>query len=169
MDFVSQCLKIKPMHFVNTVQIHISSWGSIRPKWTEMSPVKCRSQTRQLLLAYAPTKHSTRLQPILVTKHREKGFCHRLPRCRAPHFPCANHKVPKAGMCCPHTCPLGLRAARGSCRGRVQGEGTHVTGAGCSHQHLQGAFYTNLFLYRVVKKKYNRSPYWLFIQKSGIL
>lgn len=51
MDFVSQCLKIKSMHFFNTVQILISSWGSVKPKWIEMSPVKFRSQTRKLLVA----------------------------------------------------------------------------------------------------------------------
>lgn len=119
------------------------------------------NQTAPSSLTYAPTKHSTRLQPTLVSKRREKCFCHRLPRCRAPHFPCANRKVSKAEMCCPRAClhgPLRLRAARGSCRAWVQEEGTHITGARCSQQHLQGAFYTNLFLYRVVKKNKIEAP-----------
>lgn len=118
------------------------------------------NQTAPSSLTYAPTKHSTRLQPTLVTKRREKGSCHRLPRRRAPRFPCANRKVPKAGMCHPRlpAQPLGTHGSQRLCRGWVQGEGTHVTGAGCLQQHLQGAFYTNLFLYRVVKKNKIEAP-----------
>lgn len=98
---------------------------------------------------------------------RSKRFLPQAPQLQstegwAPRFPCANRKAAqRQGMCYPRVRPhsrSGLTAARCSCSGLVQGEGTHVTGAGCSQQHLQGAFYTNLFLYKVVKKKKKKKP-----------
>lgn len=116
-----------------------------------MSPVNCRSQVASSSLICEPTKNFSHLQPSLLTKHREATPCHKLHRCRAATFTAQTTRLPNDRM---HysRCSV-LAAARCSCCSLVRGEGTHGTGAGCLQQHLWGAFYTSLFLHKVIKKK----------------
>lgn len=114
------------------------------------------NQTAPSSLACAPTKHSTCLQPTLVTKP-EKRFLPQAPRVQSSSLSLCKAQSAKGRDVLPSCLPTRPLQSQGSQR-LLQGEGTHVTGAGCSKQHLQGAFYTNLFLYRVVKKNKIEAP-----------
>lgn len=77
---LSQCLKIEPMHFVNTYFKYTLLLGA----QYRINGLKCHlwnagvKSDSSSSLTYGCTKHSNRLQPTLVTKHRGRGFCQRL-------------------------------------------------------------------------------------------
>lgn len=106
-------------------------------------------------------------QPTLVTKRREKGFCHRLHRCqstggRAPRFPCANRKAAQRQGCA--TLASARTAARDSqqqdaravvwCRGKE-----HTSqGQGARSSTFKEPFTPIYFYTRWLKKKKKEAP-----------
>lgn len=135
--------------------------------WNVTCEMQESNQTASSSLTYGSTKYSltVRSQPWWLNAEKKvsaTGFTGAEHRGQSSSLPlCEPQGCPKAGMCYPRVRPhsrSGLTAARCSCSGLMQGEGTHATGEGCSQQHLRGAFYTNLFLYTMVKKKKKKKP-----------